>query len=617
MGNTVINQNEFDLRTIDSLSNYTFLVEDYQRGYQWDEQQVLDLLKDIDQFDPDSNAQEFYCLQPVAVKKLDENELEYLVERETIDLEYSKNVYELVDGQQRLTTIFLLLRMLLVGKDQKDHHQVIYRTRERSKEYLESIQDVPIDSNIDVSQEMENLQNQLNASWENYLQENDQFDNVDNYHFYKAAQLVGNYQFFDKGKFIDKLFHKTQIIWYNEIFKSPKKLFADLNSGKIKLTGSELIKALFVLDMSKLYSANSEIAQFQINELASEWDEVEYQLQQNDFWYFIKSETKREYSSRIGYLFDVLHDATGKKDDFHTYRLYAGDPEKLDWDELKSFFQKLVEWYNDPYLYHRIGFLIFQGDNNLNTLNKIKDKSSSVTKKEFRQMLNEEITRAFKKERKGEQIYNLDNLSYKKDKNSITHVLILFNIHLYEKIMGSSRINFEEFYQSNWTLEHIFPQNMSSVKDRYEALELFEEYDQIVQKNGEQRTEYNNLWKDLKSISDKNFPKIRTRLTIFIDDLVEKFDLDQIGNLTLLNQRENSSIGNKPFKAKRKEIIRFSQEGNNKEGLTSFIPLGTLHVFTKSYTTNENEVQLTYWSTDDADRYKNAISKSLEKYLPA
>lgn len=613
MENTLTHQNEFDLRTIHSLSNYIFLVEDYQRGYQWDEQQVLDLLEDIDQFDPDSNGQQFYCLQPVAVKRIIGQELDDIVDNENLDLEYSEFVYELVDGQQRLTTIFLILKLLSVDTN---HHQVIYRTRDRSKEYLESIQEVNIDSNIDVKQKIEELQNMLNGSWENYLEDNVQFDNVDNYHFYKAAQLVGNYQFLDKERFIDKLFNKTQVIWYNEIFKSPKKLFADLNSGKIKLTGSELIKALFVLDISKQYSMNSEVAQFQVNELASEWDEVEYQLQQNDFWFFIKSETKREYLSRIGYLFDVLHDATDKKDDLYTYRLYANENKKPDWDELKSFFQKLVEWYNDPYIYHRIGFLIFQRDNNLNTLKKIKDKSNSVTKKEFKQELNDEISKAFKKERKGEQLYNLENLSYTRSKNNITHILILFNIHLYEKIMGNSKINFEEFYQRNWTLEHIFPQNMSSVKDRDEALELFTEYDQIVEKSGEQRKIYTSLLKNLNSISEKDFPKLRGDLKNFIDDLVEKFDLDQIGNLTLLNQRENSSIGNKPFKAKRKEIIKFNQGENKMEGKICFIPLGTLHVFTKFYTINENEVQLTYWSPKDADRYKAAIAQSLKKYLP-
>ena len=41
-------------------------------------------------------------------------------------------------------------------------------------------------------------------------------------------------------------------------------------------------------------------------ELASEWDFIEYSLQNDDFWYFINKE-KNEKSTRIEFIFGLLH----------------------------------------------------------------------------------------------------------------------------------------------------------------------------------------------------------------------------------------------------------------------------------------------------------------------
>ena len=59
----------------------TFYVPSYQRGYRWGEDEVNRLLDDVFQ-----NGQKNYCLQPVVVRKKDDT-------------------FELVDGQQRFTTL--------------------------------------------------------------------------------------------------------------------------------------------------------------------------------------------------------------------------------------------------------------------------------------------------------------------------------------------------------------------------------------------------------------------------------------------------------------------------------------------------------------------------------
>src|SRR4051812_24464392 len=86
-----------DLKTVAGLLGYKFFIPAYQRGYRWTVEQVTDLLKDINEFTPKEIAgtthKTWYCLQPIVVKKSEEN----------------TDVWNVIDGQQRLTTIYLIL----------------------------------------------------------------------------------------------------------------------------------------------------------------------------------------------------------------------------------------------------------------------------------------------------------------------------------------------------------------------------------------------------------------------------------------------------------------------------------------------------------------------------
>ena len=83
-----------DLRVDDTDQPIRYRIPAYQRGYRWEPQQVSQLLEDIRDFTQRENPQpkEFYCLQP-------------LVLRRNYD-----GAFEVVDGQQRLTTLLLILR---------------------------------------------------------------------------------------------------------------------------------------------------------------------------------------------------------------------------------------------------------------------------------------------------------------------------------------------------------------------------------------------------------------------------------------------------------------------------------------------------------------------------
>ena len=103
-----------------SLENCTFFIKDYQRGYRWEEQQVESLLDDLLEFGSSNNNTFKYCMQPLVVKKLKhdevacECELSELITPDSVANKESVpsndgGMWELIDGQQRLTTTLLIL----------------------------------------------------------------------------------------------------------------------------------------------------------------------------------------------------------------------------------------------------------------------------------------------------------------------------------------------------------------------------------------------------------------------------------------------------------------------------------------------------------------------------
>ncbi|HCE48272.1 MAG TPA: hypothetical protein DEQ84_06450, partial [Prevotellaceae bacterium] len=76
-----------------------FNIPSFQRGYRWEKRQVTELLDDLNEFIANNNCcvrGTFYCLQPIVVQP----------NRQQSD------VYDVIDGQQRLTTIYLILQYL-------------------------------------------------------------------------------------------------------------------------------------------------------------------------------------------------------------------------------------------------------------------------------------------------------------------------------------------------------------------------------------------------------------------------------------------------------------------------------------------------------------------------
>ena len=123
--------NNLKLISISDLLGMKFHIPTYQRGYRWQEQQVIDLLNDILEFkDNKSRSQEeIYCIQPLVVKFRDKVTLDSIKEANSIDEVKSilKGSWDVIDGQQRLTTIHILLSYVQSITPVKSKQRIMYQ----------------------------------------------------------------------------------------------------------------------------------------------------------------------------------------------------------------------------------------------------------------------------------------------------------------------------------------------------------------------------------------------------------------------------------------------------------------------------------------------------------
>lgn len=254
-------------KIIKELNDMIFFIPAYQRGYRWTPQEVGDLLDDINEFDTGNVASpKNYCLQPLMVKKR------------------ADGSYEVVDGQQRLTTIFIFLKIAetITGYSP---YKLTFETRDQSESFLSNLSKHDghiIDDNIDYFY--------ITTA---YKKINDWLD---------LMSSSGTPRFTVLSSLFNKITNNVFFIWY-EIPENakPVELFTRVNMGKIRLSNAELVKALIFNKDN--FSKNAEREQ---QELSLSWDRIERDLQRDSVWYFLTEDKSREYETRIDLIFDLL-----------------------------------------------------------------------------------------------------------------------------------------------------------------------------------------------------------------------------------------------------------------------------------------------------------------------
>ena len=549
-----MSDNELSLRAINDLLEEQFHIPAYQRGYRWTSRQVEDLLNDVLEFSEKEmkTAKEFYCLQPVVVRSVE-------------------GKWELIDGQQRLTTVYIILSYFnrrFAKEFRKQLFSIEYATRPDSRGYLDNINEGQKNKNIDF------------------------------YHIYESYQTIETW-FRDKTNLINDIesvfLNKVKVIWYDvKEDIDPVEVFTRLNIGKIPLTNAELVKALFL--RSRNFSDDAERTRLMQLKISQEWDEIERSLQNNSLWYFLTNQDS--YDTRIELILDLMAQnfESGNdisNDHYRTFiafnRWFNEENPTLEnaWMEIKYYFMQLEEWYRDRYLFHLLGFLINQGVD----IEELKESSQDEkTKDAFRASLRSRIFGLVFKRRdledypdKGELETaikeELSDWNYGSQSGLINATLLLFNIaSLIRNPSANLRFQFDKYKNDSWDLEHIksVRSNMPERTDEQKMwlvniLEYFLESPLEEDDGGNisniQSMKVRVICENSVSALDSSpfdlqlFERVYGATLRYFKEAEESDTDDSIANLALLDAHTNCSYQNAVFPIKRNRIIALDKEG--------------------------------------------------------
>jgi hypothetical protein len=566
----------YELRVDASDVPLRYYIPAYQRGYRWTPTQVTQLLDDIREFTKRENPQpdEFYCLQPLVLRPNNDR------------------AYEVVDGQQRLTTLLLILRHFnerLALRYQQKLYRLEYETRPDLHGFLDNPSPEGAASNIDF------------------------------FHIDRAIKTIS--EWFEKREseveaIKDSFLNKTKIIWFQ---LSPEEnavaAFTRLNVGKIPLTNGELIRALFLKGGTGGSSGSLQLR------IAHEWDALEKSLQGGDFWSFLSNDTERR-GSRIDFIFEIVARQDGMTpgtDDYATFyhfsqKLTGKDVDlEREWLTVKRTFMLLDEWFEDRRLYHLVGYLIWAGED----VNSLRALAAGVTKQQFKQNLKAKIFEyAFETKEPAplttEWISDqLDLLEYGPDSESIRSILLLFNLAtLLGNEQSNMRFQFESFKKAKWDIEHVrsvAPDRPGTSKGKIEWLERCKRYLESANEMPELRTDI-QIFIDLppKEANDDAFDAVYEKVLRYFHEDGEDGADNGIYNLVLLDYATNRSYGNAVFAVKRQRILSLDRDG-------VFVPLCTRNVFLKCY--NPQVEHLMFWTQKDRDGYRNVMVETLDSFF--
>lgn len=626
------------LLPVKELLGMNFYIPEYQRGYRWGKQQAVDLLEDISAFAnkiSDDND-EIYCIQPLVVSKRESDEdILKKCKKEDATLEDIKKAikgsWTVVDGQQRLTTIYILLRCLNEDKC----YEIEYRTRNKSKDFLTKI---------------------------NSDSDNSAGDNIDFYYMKEVRKAITVWlqnKSDSKNNLRAVLLNKVNFIWYDISGEDEIAVFTRLNIGKIPLTDSELIKALFLNRTNFCSKLNVEDKWLEIkqHDIASEWDWIENALQNDEFWAFLH-DVNYSKPTRIDFILDLIKNKEAQlcnkvlkekigNDEHATFRYFneaflsrreIDSDEWLDelWNKVKDYYQVFNEWYQDYRLYHYVGYLTTIEGEKFNVSSYV-DEWNKKTKSEFVQYIKSKIVESLKSKKWMEK---LPDCRFDEDgspnKTETVGILLLHNIETIiqqnDKLVAESKYNlpnfskfpFHLYKREKWQVEHIRP-NAGDDFNKKDSDKLYLSLARPYINNQNLIDKIDKYLSTKDKNESENFNDILAEIWENGGALPEE-DKNKIFNFVLLDESTNKEYGNQIFTVKRAFIankerglkIRYSYDKGDLVKSKpipeiAFVPPCTKNVFSKFYTTVPST--MVNWNTEDAEAYWKDMCDKLKFYF--
>ena len=324
---------KIEIISINDLQEKGLIIPLYQRKYCWGEKQITDLLNDINEYEmPFFQDGSFYSLQTIIIRKL------------------SEKAWEIIDGQQRLITLYIILS------------------------YLKYIQESFLDSteNFSITYERERQADKTNGNI-NILEEVFKEENIDEF-FYISNAYVTIKKWFEvnninKLDFLCKLLREKDrngtVITSNVriiVYKAdiPKKndaenIFKRINREKAPLTNAELIKTLFIDKKENVKTQKTK------NITVDDWGAIENGLQDKKIW-FLKNKKANKKLFRIEIIFDLLakkyanntvFQINKSMDEYFTFHVIYNQitSEKKTkyelWEEVKRIYRDIEQWLDN------------------------------------------------------------------------------------------------------------------------------------------------------------------------------------------------------------------------------------------------------------------------------
>jgi len=695
----------FDIGTTeDDTISFQFIIPAFQRGYRWETEQVKELLDDIyvnyrKYYYSDLPKEcKWYCLQPLVLKKTAK----------------FPNEFKVIDGQQRLTTITLLLEALNDQvPDGYNFHAFIpisYEARKESEEFLKNIREFCKDAIeksvkenggalISLEKKVEKtmkyfeekplpedlnsrymLNTYLYAYW--YFWEIIKGNNEYKYYFDFVEKEWDKKEKSEPKQFnliVEMLLEATSVIWYpiDNDDEDEHKVFEHFNSGRISLTGSELVKGVFMnpdnyIDIDDNNDKDSSLyKQLEIRQtmLGGQWDDMEKTLHNDEFWTFIPHQEDKEgeidKSTHIDSIFNMyvyFNISKGKSlfntdDPLFSFRkineliterqAVCKGEKKFEsmqeiWIDIKNVYTNFYEWFvgdkslnNVNSLYHRISLFkrIIQKpgyekryQEELKQMRELYKILTECNKKEREKLLNKEIAKELlnNPEPKSDDIKNfITKTTYDDKSNNVKEILLAFNLSTLEEAKAyGGRFPFVIFDKEKWHKEHIFAKRTVLSDKENDVKKL---YDALVSEN--EMKSYDEYLK-LTNRSDKYlYEQTIKDINSVINEQISGSDKDNLNTRLLkedgdilVNILRDNHMGNMALLPGKENIIISSKSYKVKSGKISkrfkkgkFIPICTMNVFSDFY--SDHESYSFHWLYEKRLSYLIQMIDSVKKYL--
>jgi len=649
-----------ETKHVADLLDMHFHIPNYQRGYRWECKHIEALLDDLYAFsvqmsEMENKAGKFYCIQPLAV----------VVNKQLSTKD--EIVYDVIDGQQRLTTLYLILSYLQDARKflcSGSLTTAIFSLKYESR-----------DSEFFDNEEYKNSDIK------------DAIRNIDFFYMTRAYKAIGEWfekKQINKALILEVLIPKkykmitglkgeelmktkesndkendVRFIWYevpSEDNAESIEVFSQLNYGKTALTATELVKAL--LFQCDIYTKDKSLMHEIAFRRSCEWDIMEKQLQDPFMWsmfmpdeYYFASHitivlllvSNNLYTELLEKNQNLKIDKNSKDFIYQVCNKYLGTNKEGDyasyvekvWKKIQSTYTALYNWYKNPDTYHLIGLLIwlkeykakdFDNAKRFMLIESMMNEYSAKSKNEFIGYLKQQIASIIHIDKnintkEGVIPWGLAHINYNDNALQLIRILVLFNVEdVRTKQDESARFPFHLLRRFNVTsLEHIHPQNLIIDNIKLDTLTKWldvktkslhqlgnKKYDQDIAK-------LKTLIKDEASYKENKdeAQTIISKIDKEFDELAHMSEnqMHTLYNMALVDKDTNSALSNNLLDRKR-EILRDYQE--RKE--TYVLPT-TQKVFSKYYSpTKEDNVLPKLWTISDRDAYFKAIKKVYDDF---